>query len=698
MYAPNEGTVMNDVTHANDPGEPAAHRHDPLLQPLRVKQVLFRNRIMSTSHASTLDEDGMPKERYQRYHEEKAKGGIALTMFGGSSMVSRDSSWGGGQIDVSGDAIIPCLQEFSARIHGHGAAIMCQISHLGRRADAMGWNWLPTVGPSPIRETRHRNFPREMDAHDIARIVKEYAAAAKRCQEGGLDGVETVTGGHLIGQFLSPRTNRRTDGFGGSTENRARFGLMVHEAIRKAVGDDWLVGIRFVVDEGTEDGIDFDECLRIARIFEREGQIDFFNAIFGRMDTDLALAEHNMPGMSQPVAPFLRTVGAFKREIRLPVFHAARIQDIATARYAIAEGLLDMVAMTRAHIADPQIVNKLMRGEEARIRPCVGASYCMYKKVACLHNPATSREDHLPQVVERAAAPGRKIVVVGGGPAGLEAARVSAERGHQVVLFEAGAKLGGQLLSAVRATWRRDLIAIVDWRAAELERLGVEVRLNRYAEPADVLAEQPSAVIIATGGLPDTDWLDGAEHCITVWDMLVDASQAKDDVLVYDGTGRHQAVSCALHLAELGRAVEFVTIDEYVGMEMEYPSRTIYRKRFAQHGVRVTTDNTLERVRQAGNRVIATFRHELTGATLDLSASQIVIEHGTVPVTELFDALCGASANDGVTDLDALLQRRPQMASPLRGGPFELHRIGDAVTSRNVHGAVYDALRLCSAL
>ena len=246
---------------------------------------------------------------------------------------------------------------------------MCQISHLGRRADAMGWNWLPTVGPSPIRETRHRNFPREMDAHDIARIVKEYAAAAKRCQDGGLDGVETVTGGHLIGQFFSPRTNRRTDGFGGSIENRARFGLMVHEAIRKAVGDDWLVGIRFVVDEGTEDGIDFDECLRFARIFEREGQIDFFNAIFGRMDTDLALAEHNMPGMSQPVAPFLRTVGAFKREINLPVFHAARIQDIATARYAIAEGLLDMVAMTRAHMADPQIVNKLMRGEEERDPP-----------------------------------------------------------------------------------------------------------------------------------------------------------------------------------------------------------------------------------------------------------------------------------------------------------------------------------------
>jgi len=669
--------------------------HDPLLQPLRLKGLTRRNRIMSTSHASTLDEGGLPKERYQRYHEEKAKGGLALTMFGGSSMVSKDSSWGGGQIDVSTDAIIPDLQQFSQRIHAQGAAIMCQISHLGRRADATVMNWLPTLAPSRVRETRHRNIPREMDEHDIDRIIRDYAAAALRCKEGGLDGVETVTGGHLIGQFLSPRTNLRTDRFGGSTENRARFGLMVHEAIRRAVGDDWLVGIRFVVDEDIGDGIDFAECLRIARIFENAGNIDFFNAIFGRMDTDLSLAEHNMPGMSQPIAPFLKPVGAFRRETRLPVFHAARIPDIATARHAIAEGLLDMVAMTRAHMADPQIVNKLARGEEDRIRPCVGASYCMYKKVACIHNPATGREQSLPQVIERSPTPGRRVVVVGGGPGGLEAARVAAERGHRVVLFEAGAKLGGQMLTAVRATWRRDLIAIVDWRAAELARLGVEVRLNVFAEAADILAEAPEVVIVATGGLPDIDWLEGGEHCVSVWDVLADATTAKDDVLVYDGTGRHQAVSCALHLAEQGRQVQFVTLDDNIGLEMEYSARVIYRKRFAERGVRSTIDHALVRVRPEGNRLVATFRHELTGGELELVAAQVVIEHGTVPVDDLFHVLRGRSANAGITDIDALLERRAQTP---RGEGFELHRIGDSVSSRNVHGAIYDALRLCSAL
>ena len=677
-------------------------KHDPLLQPLKIKKLRLKNRVMSTSHASTLDDGGMPMERYQRYHEEKAKGGLALTMFGGSSMVAPDSSWGGGQVNVGADSVIPHLQTFSNRIHAQGAAIMCQISHLGRRADALSVNWLPTMGPSPIRERRHRNFPRQMDEDDISRVVGEYAAAARRCKEGGLDGVETVTGGHLIGQFFSPKTNRRNDRFGGSTENRARFGLMVHEAIRKAVGDDWLVGIRFVVDEGHEEGspdnIDFEECLRIARLFEREGHIDFFNCIFGRMDTELALAEHNMPGMSQPLAPFLKSVGAFKRETKLPVFHAARIPDIATARHAIAEGLLDMVAMTRAHMADPQIVNKLIRGEEDRIRPCVGASHCMWKKVACIHNPATGREDRLPQIVEPAVRGGRRVVVVGGGPGGLEAARVAAERGHEVVLFEAANRVGGQLLLATKATWRKDLIAIVDWRMAELERLGVDVRLNNYVEAADIEAERPDAVIVATGGVPDLSWIEGSENCTSVWDALTDASQVKEDVIVWDGTGRHAGVSCALHLAEQGRNVQFVTIDDNIGVEMEYSARVVYRQRMAQNRARVTLDQQLVGVRRSGNGLIASFRHELTGEMIELSAAQVVVEYGTVPVDEVFSSLSQRSVNRGITDLTRLLERSPQLDARPQNGAFELHRIGDAVTSRGVHAAIYDALRLASAL
>ena len=230
---------------------------DPLLEEFAIRKVRFRNRIVSTSHASMLDDGGLPLERYQRYHEEKARGGLAMTMVGGSAMTSPDSSWGGGQLDLSSDRIVPHLQALADRIHRHGAVVMCQVSHLGRRATSYSGHWLPVLAPSRVREARNRNFPKEMDEADIARIVQDYADAALRCVGGGMDGIETVTGGHLIGQFLSPRTNKRTDRFGGSPENRARFGLMVHEALRKAVGDDAVIGIRFVIDEGIADGLNF---------------------------------------------------------------------------------------------------------------------------------------------------------------------------------------------------------------------------------------------------------------------------------------------------------------------------------------------------------------------------------------------------------------------------------------------------------
>jgi 2,4-dienoyl-CoA reductase-like NADH-dependent reductase (Old Yellow Enzyme family) len=672
-------------------------RLDPLLQPFRIRHVTFRNRIMSASHASGLDDGGMPGERYQQYHEEKAKGGIALTMFGGSSMVSSDSSWGGGQIDMSENRIIPYLQAFSERVHRHGATLMVQISHLGRRADAMSMSWLPVLAPSPIRETRHRNFPREMDRADIDRIVKQYADAAVRAKEGGLDGIETLTSGHLIGQFLSPRTNLRTDGFGGSLENRARFGLMVHDAIRRRVGDNFVAGIRYTIDEIASDGLSFEECLEVAHMYEREGCVDFFNAVVGLIDTDLAIAEYCMPGMSQPTAPFLTQVAAFKKEVKLPVFHSARIQDVATARHAISEGVVDMVAMTRAHMADPHIVNKIAAGQEDRIRPCIGASYCLYKKVNCIHNPATGRELSLPHVVQRSASPGRRVCVVGGGPGGLEAARVASERGHHVTLFEAGQRLGGQVLLAARATWRKDLLAIVDWRASELERLAVDVRLGIYAEAGDILAEKPDAVIVATGGIPDFSWLKGHELCGNVWDVLGSSIKLEDKIIVYDGIGRQQALSCALHLAERGHQVAFFTPDDNAGIEMPYSDRVIFRKRLAQHDVPIRTDQELVEVRRSGGGLLACFRHALTARMTEHETPQVIVEHGTMPVCDMFDKLRTHSANKGVTDNDKLLKGEPQCQG-LAAGAFELHRIGDAVTSRNIHSAIYDALRLSMAL
>lgn len=673
---------------------PSPLTSDPLLSPFRLGGLLLRNRIVSTSHASMLDEGGLPTERYQRYHEEKAKGGIAMTMIGGSAMTSRDSSWGGGQLDLSGDAILPHLEAMAQRIHGHGAAIMCQVSHLGRRATALAGGWLPAIAPSRVRETRSRSFPKEMDRADIDRVVADYAAAARRCRQAGLDGVETLTGGHLLGQFLSPRTNLRTDGFGGSTGNRARFVLMVHEAMREAVGPDFVIGIRYVIDEGGEDGLHRDESLEIAHMLQREGHIDFFNCIYGRMDSDLLLTEHNMPGMFQRSAPFLDEVRRFRAEVSLPVMHAAGIRDVATARHVLREGIADLVGMTRAHIADPHLVAKILRGEEERIRPCVGASYCLYRKAHCIHNPATARETTLSHEIAPAGTQ-RRAVVVGGGPAGMEAARVLAERGHRVTLFEAGSRLGGQVLIAAGAEGRQDLLGITDWRRSELERLEVDVRLNVFAEAAGIAAENPEIVIVATGGVPDLDWLDGGDLCSSVWDMLSGQVPARDDVLVYDGTGRQGAPSCALKLAAAGKRVTFVTPDAAAGVEMPYQDTSSFRKRLYRQGIAPLVDHRLIRVRRDGNRLAAILRNDMTDEERVILTDQIVVEHGTLPMDGLFHDLRGASLNDGITDIDRLLAGRPQDLQP---GRFALHRIGDAVASRDLHASIFEAYRLCSRL
>jgi 2,4-dienoyl-CoA reductase-like NADH-dependent reductase (Old Yellow Enzyme family)/thioredoxin reductase len=670
---------------------------DPLFQPLTIRHLTLKNRIMSTSHASGMDDNGMPAERYQRYHEEKAKGGLALTMFGGSSNVAPDSPSVFNQLRVDDDRVIPYLKQFSERIHAHGAALMCQITHLGRRGDPTADYWLPTLAPSSVRETLHRSIPREIDEDDIARIVKSFGEAARRCYEGGLDGIETHAGAHLIGQFFSPDVNRRTDKYGGSIENRARFALMVHEEIRKRVGDRFLVGMRMSIDED-RGGLSPDDAIAIAQILESEGAIDFLNCVFGRMDTELALAEKNMPGMTMPLAPFLANVKHMKQAISLPLFHAARITDVATARHAIRDGILDMVAMTRAHIADPQIVNKILRGEEDQIRPCIGASHCMYKKIHCIHNPASGRETELPQVIEPTDGEIKKVVVIGGGPAGLEAARVAAERGHRVTLLEAAPRLGGQLLLAKRVDWRRDLVSIIDWRAAELQRLGVEVHYNTYADGSDVLAYEPDVVIVATGGLPNIGDMDGHDLCHSTWDLLSGEVKPAKRVLIYDGTGRHEALTCAEFLSSQQVEVTFSTLDDRIGAEMGYAERIVHRKMFYQQDITMHPDLVLLAVRRDSGHLVASFRNDLTDSVVEIETEQVVVERGTYPIDEVFVELKDNAVNRGVTDIDALLKVETQPSCITAVDDYLLYRVGDVVSSRSLHAALLDAYRIAVAL
>ncbi len=672
---------------------------DPLLQPFTLKNLRLRNRVCSTAHEPNYSEHGLPTERYRRYHEEKAKGGIALTFIGGSAVVDRDSPPAFGNLHLWDEAIVPHFQALAEAVHAHGAAAMCQITHLGRRTSNMTADWLPVLSPSCVREPAHRAFPKAMEDFDIERVVRAFGAAARRCREGGLDGIEIEAYGHLLDAFWSPRTNRREDAYGGSLDNRMRFGNEVLAEIRRQVGPDYILGIRMVIDETVDGGLGAEEGMEIARRLVADGRIDFINVIKGRIDTDEGLS-HVIPGMGAPAAPHLALAGRVKRELGIPVLHAARINEVATARHALAEGFVDLVGMTRAHMADPRIAAKLQRGEEERIRPCVGVGYCIDRiyeggDALCIHNAATGRERSLPHTLTLADGPARKVVVVGAGPAGLEAARVAAARGHEVVVFEAADRPGGQINLAASLERRRDLLGIVDWLEGELDYYGVPIRTNTFAERDDVLAETPDVVVIAAGGLPNTGFLEAGEELVrTTWDVLSGQARPAENVLVFDDNGAHPGVSAAEYLARAGARVHYVTPERALAPDIGGTNYPVYFKAFGEHGVQVTLNRRLLRVEGAGNRLEATLWDDYAKAEHVLPFDQVVVEHGTLPMDELYFDLKAGSSNGGAVDHDALLAGRPQDVVRNPEGRYRLFRVGDAVASRNIHAAIHDSLRL----
>jgi 2,4-dienoyl-CoA reductase-like NADH-dependent reductase (Old Yellow Enzyme family) len=680
----------------------AVRSFDPLLEPFSLKHLTLRNRIVSTSHEPAFAEDGMPKERYRLYHREKAVGGVALTMIGGSAVVAPDSPPSFGNLLLYKDEIVPWLRRLTDDVHEAGAAVMCQVTHLGRRTSNFTGDWLPVVYSSPLREPAHRSFPKVAEPWDLDRIVADYVSAAERCVAAGLDGIELQSYGHLLDAFLSPATNRRTDDLGGGIKARMVFPRRVVRAVRAAVGPDFVVGIRMSMDEDCPGGLGRDEAVQALGRYVEDG-VDFLSVIKGTIESDATLARV-IPSMGTPSAPFLDFAGEIRREVGIPVMHASRISDVATARHAIRDGLLDLVGMTRAQMADPHLVAKVAAGEEDRIRPCVGANYCLdaiYQSgdAKCIHNPATGREQTLSHVVPVASAR-RRVVVVGAGPAGLEAARVLGDRGHEVVVFEAADLPGGQVRLAAAAARRRDLIGIVDWRVSEAKHSGVEFRYGAFADAATVLAERPDVVVVATGGLPNTSFPGEGEHLVTdTWDVMSGTARCQGRVLVYDDNGAEPALDAAELLAARGAVVELVTPERMLGPDVGGMNSPAYLRAFAEHGVTITLARRLSRVRRSdGGGLVATLRSDYSDVEVERHVDHVLVEHGTLPNDELYFDLVPHSTNAGAVDHAALLAVLPQTVSTNRDGWFQLYRIGDAVTSRNIHAAVYDALRLCSAI
>jgi N-methyl-L-proline demethylase len=671
---------------------------DPLLQPYRLKHLTLKNRIMTTSHEPAYPEDGMPKDKYRAYHVERAKGGIAMTMTAGSAAVSKDSPPVFNNVLAYRDEVVGWLKKLTDEVHDHDCAVMIQLTHLGRRTGWSKGDWLPVVSSSFEREASHRAFPKLIEDWDIMRIIKDFGDAAERMKEAGMDGIELEAYGHLLDQFISPATNSLEAPYGGSLDNRLRFLFDTLREIRGRVGEDFIVGVRYTADEAMAGGTTKQDGLEISRRLKSSGLVDFLNIIRGHIDTDAALTDV-IPVQGMASAPHLDFAGEIKSLTDFPTFHAARIADVATARHAIASGKIDMVGMTRAHLADPHIVRKIIEKREHDIRPCVGATYCLDRiyqggDAYCIHNPATGRELSMPHSIEQAAI-SKKVVIVGAGPAGLEAARVASARGHYVNVFEAASQPGGQIRLTSQTKRRAEMIGIIDWRMAQCEAQGVVFNFNTLAELRDITALNPDVVIIATGGLPHTEVLkSGNDLVVSAWDVLSGDVKPGSNVLLYDDAGDHTAMQTAEVIAASGAKLEIMTPDRSFAPDVMGMNLVPYMRSLQILDTTFTVTFLLEDVVREGNQLRCIVGSDYGGVRKERLVDQVVVNHGTRPIDELYFELKPQSRNLGAVDYNMLINGEAQKSNQNPNGTFVLYRIGDAVSARNTHAAIYDALRL----
>ena len=591
--------------------------YDNLFEPLPIGNCTVPNRIARTAHST-----GTTGEDLIKYHEERAKGGIGLTIIEIAGVQPSSAT----SIPVFTDRVLPFYEELSTRMHTYGTKVFQQLWHGGAAYGRAGQPISASAVPAPSVNI----VPRPMTKTMIDDTVTAFAAAAARCREGGMDGVELHGAhGYLIGQFLSPATNLRDDEYGGSLENRTRFVVEILHAIRAEVGAGFPVGVRLSGTDFIQGGIDPTEASAIARHIEP--LVDFLDISMGsywRFHKFLST-------LDDPLGYELESSEQVTRSVRVPTIVTGRIMTLDHASHIVETGTADMVSLVRAMVADPHLVRKAREGREAEIRPCIGTSMgCVAQlmttgRLQCVVNIAAGKESSVAFETPAPAAVRTKVVIIGGGPAGLEAARTAALRGHEVHLYEMTAHLGGQVRMAASAPHRADLAALTGFLADEIIRLGVHVHLRIPVDPDLVIAERPDEVIVATGSTPRRNGFQlsspsipvpggSLPHVHTVWDVLGFGGSATigRTAVVYDDTATFEAISAADKLLSGGAHVTIISRLEQLGATIPYPPATVEasRERLLAAGVHFVPSMALREitttevvVRGIGNELVRTF-------------------------------------------------------------------------------------------
>ncbi len=659
--------------------QPGRALYPNLFSPLRLGPRVARNRITYSAHSAYYGEGetGWPSERHIAYHRDRARGGAGFGVIEGARVLpnSLPSSRGLGAFNP---AALPMYRRLAEATVGEGLPTVVQLLHMGRQTNSAG-SRLPLYAPSAIPCGLNREVPHAMGRRDIREVVEAFGRAARLVDSAGFDGVEVhAAHGYLIQQFMSPLSNRRSDEYGGSLDNRLRFAFEVIETVRAALGPDRIVGVRLSGDEFAPEGLALPEMVEVARRLAASGLVDYLSISQCNYTTSFPTM---IPDESFVEGAFVYLASEIRRAVpTLPIFTVGRIKRAEHAERILAEGHADAVVMTRALIADPALPSKLLAGWPDDVRGCISCNQgCVGmihadKPMTCLQNPAAGYEATWGLAVPPRTRRPRRVVVVGGGPAGLEAAITAAEAGHRVTLLERSDRLGGAINLALRLPKRHDFAEVIRWRQHMLDRLGVDVQLGVEATAAELLALAPDAIVVATGARPVRPAYPGLTRALTVEEILREEVRVAGHVLLIDETGTWKGAGFADWLLDAGCRVTVLTTYATIGADVPAVSLIPLKQRIYGKGAAVHVHSALRRV-ESGCPVVA----NVYGGS----------EQRLDPADHVVAALPGEADDALYRELEALVEA---------GAGFELHGAGDCYAPRDALDAIRDGHRIARLL